>query len=832
MTILWLHQQNFSATSRYLTENYIKAAGINPAEISYISMHNKVNNLWFRKPGTKNKWICNFEKKAAFHKCLSDYVEIFEPKIIVVNDRASLGFILNQEFPSIDNCRGSVYRYKNIPVIIIQTTTEKNRPIVKAMRHGPWLLLNDLKKLHRWYTDEKRIEPKFEYKVARTRADITEFRNELPNIFLASCDIETVGTVITCIGATFITNNGRVYSINVPFFHPLNEGQCYWETEADEIYAWQFIKEFLESDIIKIFQNGAYDNAYFIIHRFETKNWFLDTQHFFHAIWPESPKKLNFIASIVLDHCRFWKDDKKGDKNEKIPHTKLGLERYWRYCCIDCHTTALSLIWLLTQVVKPVLRWALDNYVTEFCLQVGPAFSMSMTGMKANEYRKRIKNIKWMEEFRENLKELRIMTDQPDFNPKSPDQVAQLIYDVLGASAMKTKGKKKYGKRSVDENILKFIRLQHPLFALYIDKIWDTKKPANNSSKYGAMPLLNNRFMYQYGAAGTKFGRFNGKEHQFWIGTNPQNIPKKARDMLVADPGYVLIEADYAQSDLWFVAYECEDPDLMKNISDDRDTHSVHAEFFFKKAYALIYKAHLNQEEWVEHPTKGVRQNTKRITHGASYRMGGFALYILMGHEAVVATAKALGHSEAYMWPRNKLIKLCDELLQSYYYLYPYLPKWFQTSVEECVKNGNLATCAFGRTHLFFGTISEDVAIQRELSAFYGQGGTSGNINRTLNSVYYKSNLLDQGLLLLLQTHDSITSQIPETKLHLAKEFLTIMEQPCTIKERTFTVPVDMSIGYTWGKSMISWNENINIDKVKKVEYEFNLNNYPELGIT
>ena len=826
MAILWLHQQNQSANQRFILENYLNAADINPAEIFYITLHSKIQNLWIRKSKTKNVWVCNQEKKKEFFKNLDEYITKLHPKIIVINDRATLGFLLGQQIPSIDLCRSSVYRYKNIPCVVIQTVTAANRPIVKAMRHGPWLLLNDLRKLKRWHDDEKRREPKFRYSVARIIEDIKGVEKDFEASFILSSDIESVGTIITCIGFTYITHAGKVHSFVVPFFNPLKSGNCHWENEKDEIYAWQFCKKVLENSAYKVFQNGSYDCAHFLAHRIAVNNYLLDTQHFFHSIWPESPKKLNFIASITNDHCRYWKDERKGEKDEKIPQTKDGLERYWRYNALDCYNTLLAAIWLLKQIVKENLRWALSNYSTEFSLQVGPALAMSMTGMLTNIYRRRIKNIEWMEQYKDNLKKLRIMVDQSDFSPNSPDQVAQLIYDVLGARPIKTKGKKKYGDRSVDENILKLIKVQNPLFALFINQIWATKKPANNSKKYGEMRLLNGRFMYQYGAAGTKFGRFNGKEHQYWIGTNPQNIPKKARDMLVADPGHVLIDLDYRQSDNWFIAFECEDPKMIENISDDRDTHLVHAEFFFKIPYEKLYQAHLNKEDWTDHPTNGIRQNTKRIVHGCNYRMAGFTLYMTLGHEATVATAKALGYKDAHLWPRSRLVDLCGHLLQNYLHLYVFLPKWFQTSVEECVKNGNLATCAFGRTHLFFGDLGQDEAIQRELSSFYGQGGTSGNINRTLNTVYYESDLMQEGLMLLLQTHDSITSQIPEEKLHLVNKFLTIMEAPCTIKDRTFTVPVDATIGYTWEKSMIPWREDITINEVKRAEEKFSLENY------
>jgi len=462
---------------------------------------------------------------------------------------------------------------------------------------------------------------------------------------------------------------------------------------------------------------------------------------------------------------------------------------------------------------------------------------MSMTGALANKQRQKVKNVQWMEEHQKALAELRIMCDKEDFNPNSPIETASLIYDVLGAQPIKMKGKKKLSERSVDEKVLRLIKVQHPLYDLYIQKIWDCKKPLNNSSKYGpvrqnsagnfvGMGLLNNRFMYQYGAAGTETGRYNGKEHQFWIGTNPQNIPDKdVRDFIVADDGYLLVEFDYAQSDNWFIAYECKDEKMMENVSDDRDTHSVHAEFFFNVPYDRVQREHKLGTDWADHPVEGIRQNAKRVVHGSNFQMAGFTLYVLMGHEATIATAKALGHADADTWPRSQLVKLCEQLITKYTsQLYPRLSQWFDESARECHKNGNLATCAFGRTRLFFGNMLEDAAVQRELSSYFGQGGTAGNINRSLLSIYYESSLLKRGMILLMQTHDSIMVQIPLDKTEMVNEVLTIMEQPCTIKGREFTVPVDIKMGFSWGKKgMTSCKETGGVAMARLRENEIKL---------
>ncbi len=828
MRILWLHEANFSGKQRGLLELYLRKSKIDPADIFFVSIHTKIDKLWIRKPKTKNTWICNPEKEGVFHSTLEYYIKMTKCDLIVINDNASLGFMTG--YTSLDLCRGSVYRYNDIPCPVVDRITK-----VHVVKHAPWVLLQDLGKIKRWVTKKKKHEPKFNYNVIHNIDTIPACLQFLDKCFVISTDIETVADFITCIGFTGLHVDGSIWTYIFPFYNPLKPGNCHWGSIEDEVIAWTAVKTICASPALKVLQNGSYDAAYFIKYNIILHNYIGDTLHLFHSIWCESPKKLNFITSLLVDNCRYWKDENKGDKDERIPSTPDGVERYWRYNGLDCHNTLLCFIFLVSYITKETMAWALKNYNTEFSLQVGPALAMSMRGAFTNEKRQGSKTIAWLREHTKSLKILRTMVDDPEFNPNSNDQVASLIYDVLGASKIKMKGKKKLGERTVDEKVLRLIRIQHPLFAKYIDAIWNTKKPLNNCSKYGrpsinksgkpiGLKLLNNRLMYCYSSAGTETGRFNGKYHQYWIGTNPMNVPDKdVRDMVQADEGYVFFEPDYSQSDNYFVAFECEDPDMMRNVTDDRDTHAVHAEFFFKEPYQKVFDAHQASTDWADHPVTGIRQNTKRIVHGSNYRMAGFTLYVTMGHEAVVSCAKTLGFNDAHLWSRKQLVDICSRLLMSYHKLYKGLPEWFENSVKEAVKNGNRATCAFGRTRLFFGDLAHDEAIQRELSAYFGQGGTAGNINDTLIKLYYESDLESQGLMLMMQTHDSILTQIPEQKLGLGEKFLTIMEKECTIKERSFTVPVGAKIGYSWGRrGMINWHPGIGLGEIKAHEERLN----------
>lgn len=834
--ILWLTKKNFSSAQEFMISEAAKLVPLPVAEIAFHSINNYIPDLLVRKPKTKDKWIINEARRETFFEKLNFYIDNVCPKIIVINCPATLELVTG--YNSLDLCRGSVYIHRDIPCIVVDDVLK-----LHTVNHFSWLLNEDLKKVGRWLRDERRVEPKFSYTVCDNRNILDTMVNQCSSALLIATDIETSHKFISCIGYSCLLPDGRILSYVVPFIDPTKPDACYWPTREEEEYAWKCVREVNANSVPKTQQGGQYDSAYHIKFRIPLHNYLLDSLHLFHSIWTEAPKKLNFISSVLLDHCQYWKDESKGEKkdenkNERIPQTEIGMSLYWRYNALDCWHTLLDTIFLMRLIVGPRLTWALSNYNVEFSLQVGPALAGTMYGLRVDKRRQFAKRDAWGQDMKNALATLRIMVDDEDFNPNSPSQVASLIFDVLGAKPIKKRGKRLGKDRSVGEKVLENIKTQHPMYGMYIDQIWGTKKPKNNIAKYGpayvnedgkfaGMWLENGRWMYALSAAGTETGRFAGKSHHFWLGQAPQNVPEPVRDIAIADTGYFFFEADYSQSDAYYIAHEAEDEKYIATMLGDRDTHCVHVEFFFKRAYEEVYQGYKDKAFWVVDSLTGVRQNTKRIVHGSNFQMAGFTLYITMGHDAVMATATMLGHKNPHSWAPDIIYKFCQSLLDSYHILYPRLRPWFKESLDDAIEAGNRVTCAFGRTRLFFGDMAANAAIQRELSAYYGQGGTSGAINRTLLDYYYGIDLEEQGIMFLTQTHDSILWQVPLDKVDIARKLLTLMDQPCTIKGRTFTVPSEAKCGFSWGdRCMISynpaWSDTELIAKMQAHEVEWN----------
>lgn len=797
--ILWLtEKKGITSGFKFVLDAILKKEELTLSQIYFMSVRDKNTKI-----GEMNM--------TDLEEVVDDYIDKIKPKLIVCNDEETLKLFTGG---TLFFCRGSVYEYKGRTVLILADTSQWINTTVTVRGKirsipGRWVLINDIQKLSRWMHGKQRQQPKFTYTICRNFIDLCEAKDFLLGCHLISEDIETHPGKITVVGFTGYHPSGRLHTYVIPFYNPFKPNSCHWQTDGLEICAWEVVKAINSCAAVKTMQGGSYDTQYLLKYRIAPYNYILDSFHLFHSIFTEAPKKLNFIASILLDYCRFWKDESKGDDDGGAEHKGkfkdvYAYERYLRYNGLDCYNTLLSTLVLVRLIVK--LPWAVENYRVEFLSQIGPANAGSVRGLQVNTQRQAAKRYLFQDKSNVRLGELRTMADDPEFNPGSPKQLAHFLYNTLGAKRPELKGKNKnLAENSVSEIILKVVRndptqLLQPIFETVIDKVFDYKKPKNNISKYGNMKLSHdNRWYYSLGAGATETGRWNSRRSNMDMGNQVQNVPLQIRDMVVADPGYIFFEPDFSQSDLWFMAYASGDQRLINNLLSGKDMHCLHGSFFFKIPEDEFVQRYREGDLFISGEPTGLRYITKRIVHGKSYEMAGFTLYLLMGRAACVAAAKALGHKNAGEWGQTQLAHFCQGLLNAYDIMYPRLAAYKKEVAQDAIKNGNKITVARGRTRLFFGDLANDKNVGREAMAYVGQGGTAGNTNEALIDYYYRQPELSPALF-MTQTHDSTLLQLPVPKLHtLANKFLTILQKPVELNGQTFTVPTAAKVGFSWG---------------------------------
>lgn len=774
---------------------------------------------------------------------LARLIAQYQPRTIIINDPNVLEYVTGH-YRSLDLLRGSVYFINDIPAIVIDSLrTAGAGSKLHSVPYAAFILRQDLKKVKRWYTGTIQNEPRFNYRVCDSVGELQTFIDCAERSHLISMDIETAGTgqntIITCCGYAMLQGDGNIISWVVPLFSPADVQGNSWR-EADYHTVIGAMRRVHTCDAPKVMQNGAYDCFHLLRYHLPPRNYFLDTAVAFQSLWCELPKRLDFIASIACDRYRYWKgerssaDAKDDVKGGTVPvGTATEWNRYLRYNALDAHYTLLSMLWLMRIIAN--VDWALANYSMRMAHFVGPALRMTLSGVRVNEKLRELFMQRNLIDSEQALETLRIMTADPEFNPNSPQQVASLVYGILRAVPID-----KNNPQSINERILQIVQTQHPLTNRIINQIWAVKKPRNNIAKYGpphrtearnnkwrGLQLINSRWLYAMNPIGTETERYSSGNSPLWVGTSIQNVPYGVREMIEPDPGYVMFDFDYAKADLWHTAFASEEKNMMKLLLDEVagriDVHCHHAAQFFSQPYGKVYAGYKNKEPWVVDSLRGIRQNAKRIVYGANYLMAGHTLFVTMGKVAVDATAQAMGH-DTHAWSVKQYGMFCQSLLDFYFTkMYPGLLPWLERAINRAVRSGNRVTVCGGNSRTFFANLQRDKAAQRELAAFFGQGGTGRMINRAIYRLFYTDPIIAPAwqrgdIMILFQVHDSIVGQVRETHLHLLKHFKEAMEVQNTINDRTFVVPAEGNVGYGWGHRMCPWHSAITLDDIRKAD--------------
>jgi DNA polymerase-1 len=381
------------------------------------------------------------------------------------------------------------------------------------------------------------------------------------------------------------------------------------------------------------------------------------------------------------------------------------------------------------------------------------------------------------------------MAASKSFNPRSPKQVGELLYDVIGAKPIK-------GKKATGEKLLNQIAEQHPICRLFIEHLLLYREKAKAISTYFEFPQWQGRLLYGINPFGTDTGRAASHSSSFRLydeaekkeadriksyGTQIQNMPPYAKNMLIADEGYELGEADNNKSEARCVGYLSECLGLIAALSDDaKDFYKTLGTIFFGIPY--------------EDVSKELRNSVlKRIVHGRNYLMGATTFIEHVGAAQLYEGARLLNYSV------KTLKAFAEYLLSLYNKPFPEFEDWYKEIKLEVVRSHTLVSPT-GYTRYFFGDIMRDHRVFRGAVAHAPQNLSVMILNKGLWNVYTQIVLKEQGRFRLkAQIHDSIFWQ---SKIGMREYYkykvLKCMDNPTTIKGRIMRIPVDVNFGHSW----------------------------------
>jgi DNA polymerase-1 len=455
-------------------------------------------------------------------------------------------------------------------------------------------------------------------------------------------------------------------------------------------------------------------------------------------------------------------------------------ETYWLYNGLDCVITDEVFNTLYPMMDETTLR----TYEFSKALQ-GPILEMNMRGLLVNKRRK----AKVVREMNGKLAQLESQLDliiregigAPECNWRSPKQLKELLYDVMGLPVQKKRNTAGVWAPTTDEDALE--KLSSYFIAEPICNHLLTLRSLGKSLGFLNTNIdSDGRMRTQFNITGTVTGRFSSEATDFGTGTNLQNVTSSLRSVFVADPGYKFGNIDLEQGDsrnvgalCWNALVEEHGETFAGAYLDACESSDLHT-FVTKLVYPnLPWGTAPDREiaEMLAYKHYDYRFLSKKSGHGSNY---------LVQPPTMAKNARCS-------------VPVAKEFQAKYFAAFPCIPEWHKKIFWQ-IENLSYLESPFGRRRFFFGRPKEG-ATRREAVANTPQSMTGDEINRGILNLWRADRVQ-----LLIQVHDSILFQFPEEledeivpwATEAVKTHLTLA------RGRDFYVPTEAKTGWNWGE--------------------------------
>ncbi|HET6180076.1 MAG TPA: DNA polymerase I [Candidatus Sulfotelmatobacter sp.] len=233
-----------------------------------------------------------------------------------------------------------------------------------------------------------------------------------------------------------------------------------------------------------------------------------------------------------------------------------------------------------------------------------------------------------------------------EFNVGSPKQLGDVLFNRMNLPKPVKYGKGRTISTAVD--VLEELAENHPIARIVLDYRQLTKL---KSTYVDALPALINpateRLHTTFGQTGTATGRLSSAN------PNLQNIPIRTelgrgiRAAFIAEPGHVLLTADYSQIELRLLAHFSRDPLLVEAYRRGDDIHTLTASQVFSVPPLMVTPDH--------------RRQAKVVNFGIVYGLSAFGLSQQLGIEPAEAKQFIAAYFEKYKGVRAFIDKTLEE---------------------------------------------------------------------------------------------------------------------------------------------------------------------------
>ena len=466
------------------------------------------------------------------------------------------------------------------------------------------------------------------------------------------------------------------------------------------------------------------------------------------------------LSQRHLGHTTLTFKDICGAGKKAIPFGEVPLDKATQYAAEDADVT-----WRLYKHLKPRLAGEGGTQVYERVDRplIPVVAQMERHGIKVD--RARLAGLS--EEFSREIARIECeifgICGQ-EFTIGSPKQLGDILFDKLGYKGGR---KGKSGQYSTDQAILEGLANQGAEVAT---KVLEWRQLAKLKSTYtdalqAAINPETGRVHTSYSLVGAQTGRLSSTD------PNLQNIPirteigRQIRDAFVAEPGNVLLAADYSQIELRLAAHMADVPQLKEAFASGEDIHSRTALEMFGTV------------------DRDTRARAKTVNFAILYGISRWGLGGRLGIEA----------DEAQL------------IIDTYFRRFPGIQHYIHSTLESVRARGYSETL-FGRK-TWFPRISSKNPNERsgsERAAINApiQGTSADIIKRAMARM--SPALSEAGLghvRMLLQVHDELVFELPEGDVAAAAPVIERVMAEAALPAVALDVPlgIDIGTGASWG---------------------------------
>lgn len=286
-------------------------------------------------------------------------------------------------------------------------------------------------------------------------------------------------------------------------------------------------------------------------------------------------------------------------------------------------------------------------------------------------------------------------------------------------------------------------------------------------------PDSDGRLRASWRPYGTSTGRLSCKE------PNLMQLPKRkeddddpsneVREFIIASPGYSLVSCDYVNLEVYLLAFETLDPQLLAVTSEGLNIHDLNTRSLFGITP--------DDPHWKARRYAAKRFQFGRLQYGGG-DLGVYRKVLIEAPDSRLSFKEFAAASKKWM----------DE--------HPAYVKWYDALAAEVTAKRQIKN-EFGRLRIFFGN---DSGIVREALSTKIQGSGASLVNRAMRRIYDAVRRENVPAKFVLQIHDQLVMETPDEYAEATKAIMVReMEKPFMYKGSPRTVMVDPSVGKTLG---------------------------------